>query len=36
MSEAVREATPIEVLNRDLEFILSSDVPLKWVLQGVK
>lgn len=29
MSEAVREATPIEVLNRDLESILRSDVPLK-------
>lgn len=29
MSEAVREATPIEVLKRDLESILRSDVPLK-------
>lgn len=29
MSEAVREATPVEVLNRDLESILHSDVPLK-------
>lgn len=29
MSEAVREATPIEVLNRDLKSILRSDVPLK-------
>lgn len=29
MSEAMREATPIEVLNRDLESILRSDVPLK-------
>ena len=29
MSEAVRETTPIEVLNRDLESILRSDVPLK-------
>lgn len=29
MGEAVREATPVEVLNRDLESILRSDVPLK-------